>query len=224
MKAIGYIRVSTEQQATEGVSLEAQKARIEAWCVANGYELEAVHVDAGISGKTMKKRPGLQKALADTRKGMVLVVYSLSRLARSTKDALTISERLNKAGADLVSLSEKVDTTTAMGKFYFTVVAAISQMERDQTSERTKMALAHKKSKNQKYSPVPFGYEDVMGQLEQVESEAQIVAEVVSRRKAGETLQAIADSLNDRGIKGKQGGKWYPYTVSYLVKRQAVNG
>lgn len=224
MKAIGYIRVSTEQQATEGVSLDAQKARIEAWCVANGYELEAVHVDAGISGKSMKKRPALQKALTDTRKGMVLVVYSLSRLARSTKDAITISERVKKAGADLISLSEKIDTSSAMGKFFFTIMSAVSQMESDLASERTKMAMAHQKSIGRKYSPEPFGYQDVMGQLEQVESEAQIVAEVVSRRKSGETLQAIADSLNDRGIKGKQGGKWYPYTVSYLVKRQAVNG
>ena len=64
MKAIGYIRVSTERQADEGVSLEAQKARIAAWCAANEYELVAVHVDAGISGKSMDKRQGLQQAMA----------------------------------------------------------------------------------------------------------------------------------------------------------------
>ena len=115
MKAVGYVRVSTEQQAGEGVSLEAQKAKIEMWCKANDCELIEVFVDAGISGKSMDKRPGLQRALVSSGKGMALVVYSLSRLARSTKDTLAISERLDKQGADLVSLSERIDTTGAAG-------------------------------------------------------------------------------------------------------------
>ena len=84
--AIGYIRVSTEQQADEGISLEAQKAKIAAWCEINDYQLAQVYVDAGISGKSMDKRTGLQDALAATKKDNALVVYSLSRLARSTKD------------------------------------------------------------------------------------------------------------------------------------------
>ena len=112
-QAIGYIRVSTEQQANEGVSLEAQKAKIAAWCVTNGYELVNVFVDAGISGKSMDKRPGLQDAMKSLKKGMALVSYSLSRLARSSKDALSIGETVAKRKADMVSLSEQIDTTTA---------------------------------------------------------------------------------------------------------------
>ncbi len=222
MKAVGYIRVSTEQQAGEGVSLEAQKAKIAAWCLANDCELVAVHVDAGISGKSMDKRQGLQKALAETGKGMALVVYSLSRLARSTRDTLAISEQLDKSGADLVSLSERIDTTGAAGKMMFRMLAVLAEFERDVISERTTLALAHKKATGQKYAPVPFGYQEIEGRLEAVEAEAKVVAEIQSRREAGETLQAIADSLNCRGIKGKRGGKWYPYTVSYLIQRQAA--
>src|SRR4051794_2919472 len=114
MQVIGYVRVSTEDQATEGVSLDAQRARIESWCALHGATLRDVHVDAGLSGKRADNRPALRAALDSVcaAKG-VLVVYSLSRLARSTKDTLTIAERLERAGADLVSLSEKIDTTSA---------------------------------------------------------------------------------------------------------------
>ena len=128
-KAVGYVRVSTEGQATEGVSLEAQKGRIEAWCSANGYTLAAMHVDAGLSGKRADNRPGLQAALADVCKsGGVLVVYSLSRLARSVPDAFRISERLAKRGADLVSLSESIDTTSAMGRAFYGFMAVMNAL------------------------------------------------------------------------------------------------
>ena len=222
MKAIGYIRVSTEQQAGEGASLEAQKAKIEAWCIANDRELAAVYVDAGISGKSMEKRQGLQKALADAGRGMALVVYSLSRLARSTKDTLTISERLDKAGADLVSLSERIDTTGAAGKMMFRMLAVLAEFERDVISERTTLALAHKKAMGQKYAPVPFGYQEIEGRLEAVEAEAQLVVEIQNKRQAGYTLQSIADNLNERGIKGKQGGRWHPSNVRYVLQRVAA--
>lgn len=222
MKAIGYIRVSTEQQAGEGVSLEAQKAKIENWCKANDCELVEVFVDAGISGKSMEKRQGLQKALASAGKGMALVVYSLSRLARSTKDTLAISERLDKQGADLVSLSERIDTTGAAGKMMFRMLAVLAEFERDVVSERTTMALAHKKANGEKYAPVPFGYKEIEGRLEAVEAEALVVTEIVRRRNAGETLQSIADRLNERGTPSKRGGTWRPCTISYIIQRQAA--
>ena len=95
--AIGYVRVSTAGQATEVVSLEAQRAKIEAWCLANDVQLAGLFVDAGISGKRADNRPELQTALnAVTKSKGVLVVYSLSRLARSTKDTITISEELDE--------------------------------------------------------------------------------------------------------------------------------
>ena len=108
-KAIGYIRVSTQQQAEEGVSLEAQRAKIEAWCVINDYELTNVYCDSGISG-TKSDRPELLAALEHTTKDTALICYSLSRLTRSTKDMLQLSEELNRKGANLVSLTEKIDT------------------------------------------------------------------------------------------------------------------
>ena len=221
-KAIGYIRVSTEQQAEEGVSLAAQKAKIAAWCEVNEYELANVYVDSGISGKSVDKRQGLRDALAAVKKGGVLVVYSLSRLARSTKDTLAISEQLDKAGADLVSLSEKIDTTGAAGKMMFRMLAVLAEFERDVIAERTKSAMNHKKSVGDVYSPTPFGFKAIDGKLQQVESEALVVSEILAMRNEGTTLSAIADSLNNRGIEGKRGGKWFPSTVRYLIQRQAA--
>lgn len=221
-KAIGYIRVSTEQQAGEGVSLEAQRAKIEGWCKANECELVALEMDAGISGKSMDKRPGLQRALGRVKRDVVVVVYSLSRLARSTKDTLAIAERLEKAGADLVSLSERIDTTGAAGKMMFRMLAVLAEFERDVISERTTAALAHKKAIGEKYAPVPFGFREVEGQLVRVEAEARVVAHILSQRKAGRTLVEIADALNAKGIQGKRGGRWYASTVRYLIQRQAA--
>lgn len=221
-KAIGYIRVSTEQQVDEGVSLEAQKAKIVAWCKANDYDLANVFMDAGISGKSMDKRTGLADALKAVKKDMVLVVYSLSRLARSTQDTLSIADGINKAGADLVSLTERIDTTGAMGKMMFTLMAAFNQLERDVTSERTKAALQHKKAKGEKYSTIPFGYEAIEGRLIEVKAEAQIVANIMQQRQSGSTLVEIATHLNASGIQGKKGGKWHASTVRYLINRQAA--
>ena len=220
-KAIGYIRVSTEQQADEGVSLAAQRAKITAWCALNDYELVAIYEDVGISGKTVSKRPQLQAALSEMKKGMALVVYSLSRLARSTKNCIEIADELKATGSDLVSLTEKIDTSSAMGEFFFTLIAALGQMERKVIGERTKAALAHKKANGEKYAPVPFGYAEVNRRLEVVKHEADLIDEIFSKRASGETLQSIALALNEQGVIGKQGGKWYASSVSCILKRAA---
>jgi len=221
-KAIGYIRVSTEQQADEGISLAAQRAKINLWCELNDCELVAIYEDAGISGKTIEKRPRLQTALAEIKKGMALVVYSLSRMSRTTNHCIAIADELKAKGSDLVSITEKLDTSSAMGEFFFTVMAALGQMERKVTGERTKAALAHKKAIGEKYAPVPFGYAEVNKRLEVVKHEADLVTEIFSKRASGETLQSIAQALNEKGVIGKQGGKWYASSVSCILKRAAA--
>ena len=133
MKAVGYIRVSTQEQAKDGDSLAAQRAKIEAWCVVNDYELKAIYEDAGVSG-TKADRDGLQEAIQATGKGDALVVYSLSRLTRNTRHMLQLSEHLEKQGTDIVSLTEKIDTTTASGKMVFRMMAVLNEFERDQIS------------------------------------------------------------------------------------------
>lgn len=221
-RAVGYIRVSTEFQATEGVSLSAQRAKITAWCQVNDYELVGIFEDAGLSGASMGKRDGLHAAMKAATKGMALVSYSISRLARSTRDMLELADRLERQGADLVSLTEKIDTTSAAGRMVFRMLAVLSEFEREQIGERTKMALAHKKAKGEKYGPVPFGYEEVEGRLIEVRLEAQAVAEIVRMREKGLAYRQIAERLNVNGISGKRGGQWHASTVRYLINRQVA--
>jgi site-specific DNA recombinase len=221
LHAIAYIRVSTEDQATEGVSIDAQRAKLEAWCFANDYQLLEVFVDAGISGGRADNRPGLQSAIELACKtGAALVVYSLSRLARSTRDTLFIGEQLDKAGADLVSLSEKIDTTSAAGKMIFRMLAVLAEFEKDQVSERTTMALAHKKSKGERVGTIPYGF-DVSGDgvaLVRNESEQAVIAQILELRQAGESYRAIAIELQARGLLTKTGKtKWDHKTVKNVV-------
>jgi len=219
-RAIGYIRVSTQGQADDGVSLSAQRAKIHAWCAVNDYELLAVFEDAGLSGGSMAGRDGLHAAMKAATKGMALVSYSISRLARSTRDMLDIADRLERQGADLVSLTEKIDTTSAAGRMVFRLLAVLSEFERDLVGERTKAALAHKKAQGQKYGPVPFGFTEIEGRLVEVRREAQAVAEIVRMRKHGIAYGQIAVRLNTDGVTSKKGGQWYASTVRYVVNRQ----
>jgi DNA invertase Pin-like site-specific DNA recombinase len=210
--AVGYIRVSTEGQAQNGVSLDAQRDRIQTWASQNGYSLAAVHVDSGISGGKLTNRPAAQKALAEAcRRKAALVVYSLSRLARSTKDAIETSERLHKAGADLVSLSEAIDTTTAAGKMVFRMLAVLAEFERDLVSERTTTAMQHLKSQNRRIGRwLPYGFD--LGadgrHLTEIPAEQQTILLIRQWHTGGASLRAIADKLNVQGVPAKQGGPW----------------
>ena len=153
------------------------------------------------------------------------MVYSLSRLCRSTKDAIEISERLHKAGADLVSLSEAIDTTTAAGKMVFRMLAVLAEFERDLVSERTTMALRHLKHQHRRIGRfLPYGYDlDADGEhLVKNPTEQEIVTLIRQWHSDGESLRIIADKLNAKGIPAKQGGPWSHVAVwRILVSSQA---
>jgi DNA invertase Pin-like site-specific DNA recombinase len=234
MRAIGYIRVSTDEQALDGVSLDAQRARILAWCAAHEARIDEadLHVDPGLRGKRADNRPALQAALAAVcAAGGVLVVYSLSRLARSTKDTIAIAERLEKAGADLVSLSEQIDTTSAAGKMVFRLLAVLAEFESDLISERTKTALAHKRSQSERVGQIPFGYlldphgpRDRRGRLFRLipdAGEQAAIGHIVELKSKGLSSRRIAADLNTRGIPTKKGrGPWIYTAVDKILKRE----
>jgi site-specific DNA recombinase len=219
MEAVGYARVSTEEQARNGISLEAQRSRIEAWSTANETVLIGFYEDAGISGSRTENREGLVSALslACERKA-ILVVYSLSRLSRSTRDTITLAERLEKAGADLVSLSERIDTTSAAGKMVFRLLAVLNEFERDQISERTANALQHKKQQHRAYSPTPYGFDRVGDMLVVNEKETEVLSRIQALRAEGWSLERIAAELNREGIPAKQGGQWCLSAVRSVLR------
>jgi DNA invertase Pin-like site-specific DNA recombinase len=219
MRAIGYCRVSTEDQARDGVSMDAQEAKLRAWADLNECDQVEVFVDAGISGSRADNRGGLQDALASIKKGDALVVYSLSRLARSTKDTLEIADRLMSKGADLVSISEKIDTTTAAGKMVFRMLAVLNEFELDQIKERTKLAMNHKKGKGELVGAVPYGYAlstDGKTLLEDPE-EQEVVLEIKGLHRAGLSLRKIAGELTRLGFRARNGKAFVPTQISRIL-------
>lgn len=224
-KVYGYSRVSLERQV-DGVSLDSQAAKISAWALANGFEqVEQVFTDAGISGKRADNRPALQEALNTVIKDKgILVVYSLSRLARSTKDAISISERLDRAGADLVSLSEKLDTSSASGKMVFRLMAVLAEFERDQLAERVQGALSHKLLNHTRAGNVAYGF-DLMADGDTLKPNAKeqaVIESMQTMRQAGKSYWAIAAELTKRNVPTKKGGKWSAGGVMRILNNQSL--
>jgi len=222
-QAYGYVRVSTQEQSQEGVSLDAQKAKIQSWCDLNNYELAGIFTDAGISGKCTDNRPGLQKALKSVGRGDALAIYSLSRMSRSTRDTLQIADTLERKGADLVSLSERIDTTSASGKMVFRMLAVLSEFERDLVSERTRTALSYKRAKGEKTGGnVPYGYDLKDSHLVENVQEQKVISYIHKLNVRSLSLRAICRDLESQGHRTKSGKRhWNVKTVSMILKRAA---
>ena len=225
MKAIGYVRVSSDEQATEGISLEAQEAKVRAYCDLYGIELVEVIVDAGQSAKSLN-RPGIQRALSllKAKKADGIVVAKLDRLSRSTADWAALIERYfgEKAGRQLWSVGENIDTRSAAGRMVLNILMSVAQWEREAIGERTRAALQHKKSKGERVGPVPLGYDVAPDGVHLIpnQQEQEVLRLARQLRDDEWTLQAIADEFNRRGIVGKKGRtKWEHHAVRKLLMR-----
>jgi len=224
MSAIGYARVSTICQAEDGVSLAAQRGKISAYCTLHGLTLAGIEADEGLSAKAMDHRPALQRVLDLVRAKKVdaVVVLSLSRLVRNTRDALDLAELLKAKGVALHSISEKLDTTSAMGSFFFTIMSALAELERRQIGERTAIALRHKRAAGEKTGGAePYGWRAVPGpvvRLKPVPEEQAVIKRALRRHRQGQSLRNICAWLNRNGIPAKQGGAWSPGTLGRLIK------
>ena len=204
---VGYIRVSTEEQADSGLGLTAQKTAIDAECAARGWTLTAIRQDAGLSGKSIANRPGLVAALEDVESGGVggIIVAKLDRLSRSLKDFASLMERAQNGGWNLVALDLGVDLSTAAGEFMANVMASAAQWERRIIGQRTREALAAKKAQGVKLGRPPTLPKAVVGRI--------LVA-----RNAGEGWSAIARQLNIEKVPTAHGGvRWHPSTVRTIV-------
>lgn len=219
MKAIGYIRVSTEEQAAHGISLDAQRAKIEAYALTKDLELVGIIEDAGKSAKDLK-RPGVQEVLKKARRKEIdaVIIVKLDRMFRCTVDALNTAQDFDRRGVALHSIHESLDTQSAMGKFFFTLTAALAEMERGLIGERTRSALARKKERREVYGEVPYGYDVVGGSLVDNSQEQQVKARVGKMRHDGMSYQRIADALNADGVPTKKGCTWTAMQVSRVAK------
>ncbi len=206
---VGYTRVSTDEQASSGLGLKAQRTLIEAECERRGWELVQVFEDAGASGKAVSGRPALAKALWAVRGGDsgALVVAKLDRLSRSLLDFASLMEGARKEGWALVILDLGVDTTTPSGEMIANVMATFAQFERRLIGQRTKDALAVKKREGVKLGR-PVMVDEV------------VVKRIARERRRGRSLREIADGLNVEGVSTAHGGsKWHASTVKAVIER-----
>ncbi len=208
--AVIYLRVSTEEQSKSGVGLQAQILKCTEHCVRLGLSIVAVHKDDGISGKAgLDKRPGLRSAITDVQNtpGGVVVVYSLSRLARSQRVIWTLLDDRGDYALPLTSATEVFETVTPMGRAMLGMLAVWAQLESDLVSERTTDAMAVLKARGVKLGRPAMEKE--------IESTVREIQELYATGRY--TLESLAKDLNARGVPTSRGGKWWPRTVKVAV-------
>jgi DNA invertase Pin-like site-specific DNA recombinase len=224
MKAIAYVRVSTLEQATEGVSLDAQTERLEAYCKMQGLELAGLVREEAVSGSIpLHDRPGGQDLLRMVKehKAKHVVALKLDRLFRDAEDALRQTKEWDKAGTalHLVDMGgQTLNTASATGRFFLNVMAGFAELERNLIAERTTAALAHKKRHKQAYSPTPYGYDRTGEDLIINLREQDILHKLQTWRATGESFWAIAGRLNNTSVPSKKGGRWYATTVRKMLR------
>lgn len=201
-----YARFSPRKNPAESMSVETQLEYCRNWAKFHSLKVIGEYSDKNLSGARMDNRPGLQKALdyACKEKCMILV-YSLSRLARSTAQTLQIGERLSKAGADLGAIKDKIDTTTSTGRFFFTILAALAQLEREQIAERTSDAMRSHQANGRRMSAIPpFGWvidPNDPSRIIEDEYQQKIIKRVLELKKLGFSLRKSCDELLADGYK-----------------------
>ena len=224
---VAYLRVSTEEQAREGVSLAAQREAVEAFARARGETLAAVYVDAGASGSTLD-RPGLADMLAAVDAGGVacVVTFKVDRLSRSQRDLWATVERMQEAGTGLASVTEPIDTTSPSGRAMLGMLGVFAQMERETLAERTRAGMAQVKREGRHCGRVPYGFrldpDARPGTLVADPDEQRTIAAVAAMRAEGSTLAAIARVLNASGYRTRSGARFRSETVRRLVATAAA--
>ena len=220
MRAVGYIRVSTDEQAN---GPKAQRDAIEAWCARNGAELVVVCEDIGVSGAAaLDRRPGLMSALDELGRGDALVMAKRDRLARDVLVSATVERLVERAGARVVSADGAGDGDSPEAVLMRRMVDAFAEYERALIRGRTKAALAAKRKRGERVGAPRIGERVAADgvRVELDEREAKAVALIRELRAAGWSIRAIADELMARGVPCR-GDRWHPTTVQRLVKRAA---
>ncbi|RJQ55924.1 MAG: recombinase family protein [Actinobacteria bacterium] len=222
-KAVCYMRVSIEEQAREGVSLEAQTERLEAYCKAQGLQVVATIREEGVSAsRPLASRPGgLQLLELVKRQGVTNVVaLKLDRLFRDAVDALVKTQAWDKAWVSLHLVDmggQALNTGSAMGRFFLGMMAGFAELERNLIAERTSAALTHKKNHREAYGPTPYGFDRKGDRLTENKEEQETLRVMRALREAGHSLRGIASKLNGESIPTKNGGAWHASTVSYIL-------
>lgn len=228
MKTAIYVRVSTEEQAREGYSISGQLQKLKAFCISQEWEVEEVYVDDGVSAKDMKRRE-LQRMLEDIKEGKIecVLVYRLDRLTRSVLDLYKMLETFERYECKFKSATEVYDTTTAMGRLFITLVAAMAQWERENTAERVSFGLAEKVRQGKyplNFAPIGYDLNRKEKKLYINEREAKTVRLIYDKYICGLGSNKLLVYLNKNKIYTKHGNLWTSRTLFDLLKNPTMAG
>ncbi|WP_026676740.1 recombinase family protein [Fictibacillus gelatini] len=227
MKVVAYIRVSTHEQAEEGYSIQAQKRRLEAYAVSQGWDLVHFYVDEGISAKDITGRPELKRMLKGVQEKAFdcVLVYKLDRLTRSVLDLHELINLFEKHDVKFKSATEVYDTTTATGRLFITLVAALAQWERENLGERVSFGMEQKAREGKWVVAIPpLGYDRDGDYLVINESEAAIVREIYNLYLSGIGISKMALTLNKRGLRHKSGKPFTAESLRYILSNPVYIG
>jgi len=217
-RAAVYCRVSTEDQAKEGFSLEVQRTRLESFCAARGWSIGGTYVDDGYSGRSTD-RPAYAQMMGERDRWDVLLVMKMDRIHRNAKNFMLMMEDLAAWGRQFASVQENFDTSTAMGRFVMDIIQRIAQLESEQIGERVYMGMAQKarEGAGSLGHPEAYGYRIVDGQYVVDPAEVKVVQKIFDSYVSGMSLGQIARALDTERVPTKRGGVWRKQTVAAIL-------
>ena len=226
MKAALYIRVSTEDQAREGFSLDAQHRRLEAYCRVRGWEIAGVYRDEGHSGRSTA-RPAYKKMMEERENWDIVLVLKMDRIHRNSKNFMMMMEDLERWGKSFASATESLDTSNALGRFVMDMIQRLAQLESEQIGERTYMGMKEKAESGSGHMGfrIPFGYKLEEGVLVIQEDEAALVRWMFHFYLEGMSLDSMAYTLNNRmDSSTRNGNPWTKYNLRTILHNPIYAG
>lgn len=226
-----YARVSTEEQAAEGYSLDAQKQLLLDYCICQGWDVAAVYEDDGFSGRT-DKRPAYQRMMAEMGSWDVLLVVKMDRIHRNSRNFMAMMDLLERRGKKFVSSSESLDTTNALGRFVVDMIQRLAQLESEQIGERTHMGMREKAEtidpdgagkRTMGFTP-PYGYSLERGELVEDPEELDVVRRMFSEYSEGSTAEQICYRLNMEGVTTRRGNAWNRRNLGNILHNPVYAG
>lgn len=225
--AVGYIRVSTEEQANEGFSLDNQINDIRKHCAYKEFDLLKIFRDDGKSGASILKREGLISMMRYIYENSVdyLIIYKLSRLSRNFDDLHDITKKLKENETILISIQDNIDTSTAMGGYFLVFAGIFAEMERENIITQVRGGMSQKAREGEwNGGTAPLGYDLVEKRLVINEEESQTVKFIYTEYLKGNGYKTIAAQLNERGIKTKKGGTFSGVSVKDILRNPTFCG
>jgi site-specific DNA recombinase len=224
VKIAGYVRVSTQEQVSEGMSLEAQENKIRSWAQANDHEVIEIFVEEAVSGsKLVSDRPQgkrIAKLLEARRPAAdAVVVTKLDRLGRDAAEQMSLLKRFRTGKVGLVAISQHIDLASPHGRAMAQISAVFGELERALIAERTTETLADMRAQGRVYNHAPFGWRAEGEYLVRDDAEQATLSRLVELCSEGLSYRKVAANLTEEGHLTKRGGPWRPMTVRNVYLR-----